>query len=108
MTRFVLTPELRDQFHQDGYLIVDGLLDPQETELLGHIARADHELEQQASQRADGEGGSVKLVVRNDLAVDTIYGAIVRSRRIVSVMSELLQDEVYHYHHKLILKEAKV
>ena len=42
--------------------------------------------------------------VENELH-DDIYGAIVRSRRIVETMEQLLGGEVYHYHHKMILKE---
>ena len=79
-----------------------------EIELLRKISKADPTVKADASSRADGEGGAVKLVVRNDLPDDSIYGAIVRSRRIVSTMEQLLDDEVYHYHHKLILKEARV
>lgn len=108
MTRLELTDAQITRFHEDGYLVVENLLDAGETELLRHIARADHALEREARSRADGEGGAVKLVVRNDLPEETIYGAIVRSRRIVSAMQRLLGDEVYHYHHKMILKEARV
>ena len=108
VTRFELNDSLIQQFHDEGYLVVDGLLDQDETELLRQIARADQTIEANASSRADGEGGAVKLVVRNSLPEDTIYGAIVRSRRIVATMQRLLNDEVYHYHHKLILKEARV
>jgi ectoine hydroxylase len=76
--------------------------------LLRNIAKADHELTRDAGSRADGEGGAVKLVVRNELPDDTVYGAIVRSARVVWAMEQLLGDEVYHYHHKMILKEARI
>ena len=108
MPQFELTDSQIDQFHDDGYLVVKNLLDAEEIDLLGKIARIDHSLQTNATSRADGEGGAVKLVVSNDLPDDTIYGAIVRSRRIVSTMERLLDDEVYHYHHKMILKEARV
>src|SRR4051812_48786275 len=108
MSAFQLSEALIDQFHDEGYLVVNGLLDADEIDLLRKISKADHSLNADAASRADGEGGAVKLVVRNDLPDDTIYGAIVRSRRIVSAMEKLLDDEVYHYHHKLILKEARV
>lgn len=96
------------QFQSDGYILLRNLLDTEEIELLRNIAKADAALERDAGSRADGEGGAVKLVVRNDLPEDTIYGAIVRSQRIVAVCEQVLGDEVYHYHHKMILKEARV
>jgi len=108
MAAFEITGDLIQRFHDDGYLVVEDLLSADEIQLLRQIARADQTLETTASSRADGEGGAVKLVVRNSLPDDTIYGAIVRSRRIVVTMQRLLNDEVYHYHHKLILKEARV
>ena len=108
MTTLNLTADQIARFHEDGYIVVPNLLDAEEIELLRNIAKADHALERDAGSRADGEGGAVKLVVRNDLPNDSIYGAIVRSRRIVSTMQRLLGDEVYHYHHKMILKEARV
>ena len=108
MSGFALQPRHIADFHSQGFFIAEQLLDADEIELLRNIARADHALETQAASRADGEGGAVKLVVSNELPDDTIYGAIVRSRRIVATMAQLLDDEVYHYHHKMILKEARV
>src|ERR1043165_8393719 len=99
-----VTPDQLRRFHTDGFFVVDRVFDAEEVELLRNIARADHQLEQEAASRGDGEGGAIKLVVSNDLE-DDIYGAIVRSRRIVDTMEALLEGEVYHYHHKMILKE---
>jgi ectoine hydroxylase-related dioxygenase (phytanoyl-CoA dioxygenase family) len=107
MTSFTLSRELHEQFGKDGYFLVDGLLDAEEVDLLGRIARADRELQKSTANRRDGQGGVVKLALSNDLH-DDIYGAIVRSRRIVDAMERLLQGEVYHYHHKMILKEPLV
>jgi ectoine hydroxylase-related dioxygenase (phytanoyl-CoA dioxygenase family) len=58
--------------------------------------------------RADGAGGTSRLALRNDLDDATIYSAIVRSRRVAGTMTDLLADEVYHYHHKMMLKEPRV
>ena len=91
---------------RDGFVVVDSLFDRDEIDLLGRIARADHELVQQSAGRRDGEGGIVRLSVRNTLD-DDIYSAIVRCRRIVDTMEKLLEGEVYHYHHKMILKEPR-
>jgi hypothetical protein len=95
-------------YREDGFFIARALLDIEEVDLLGKIARADQTLRQSAYGRADGEGGVVQITVENDLADDTIYGAIVHSRRIVNTVAALLGGEVYHYHHKMIQKEPKV
>jgi ectoine hydroxylase len=95
-------------FHRDGFLVVRGLLSAEETQLLGDVARADRAMSERSTSRADGEGGAVKLLVENELPDDEIYSAIVRARSLVQAMERLLDDEVYHYHHKMILKEARV
>jgi len=93
-------------FHHDGFFVVPGLFDSREIALLSQIARADHQAAAAAS-RADGEGGAIRLHVENELH-DDIYSAMVRSRRVVGTMQQLLGEEVYHWHHKLILKEPRV
>lgn len=96
------------RYRRDGYLIVPQLLSSEATHLLRDIAKADAAIQAERSGRDDGEGGTVELVVRNDLPADSIYGAIVRSESIVRRMEQLLGGEVYHYHHKMILKEPRV
>ncbi len=95
-------------YHRDGFIIVPRLLNPECTQLLRDIAKADRDIQSERSGRADGEGGTVELVVRNELPADSIYGAIVRSESIVRRMEQLLGGEVYHFHHKMILKEPRV
>lgn len=104
---FILSDGQLDQYRRDGFVIVEGLFDREEIDWLSRIARADHPLERQAASRRDGEGGVIRLSVRNALD-DDIYSAFVRCRRIVDAMERLLDGEVYHYHHKMILKEPRV
>jgi ectoine hydroxylase-related dioxygenase (phytanoyl-CoA dioxygenase family) len=92
------------RFRDDGYFVVERLFDAEEIDLLGKIARADHRLTQLAASRRDGQGGAIRLRVENELH-DDIYAAVVRCRRVVDVMERILGGEVYHYHHKMILKE---
>lgn len=108
MTNSLLKSDARTRFETDGYIIVPNLLNPAEADLLKQVAKYDQALTSERTSRADGEGGSVDLVIRNDLPEDTIYGAIVRMRPLVEAIEELLGDEVYHYHHKMILKEPRI
>ena len=108
MSGFELTVEQLEQFDDDGYVILDELLDEEEVDLLSQIARADHQLTQDVASRGDGEGGAIDLVVRNEVEADTIYGAILSSESLVNAVETVLGDEVYHYHHKMILKEPRV
>ncbi|MGE3809329.1 MAG: phytanoyl-CoA dioxygenase family protein [Gemmataceae bacterium] len=104
---FRLSDEQLRQYEADGFVIVPNLLDGEEVELLRKIARGDHELAQSAYGREDAKGTAVKLSMHNDVP-DDIYGAVVRAHRVVDNMEKLLGGEVYHYHHKMILKEPFV
>ncbi len=90
MGAFELTLDQIADFDDDGFFIVENLLDREETELLRDIARADQALVAGAASRADGEGGAVKVRVENELGENDIYSAIVRSRRIIEAMESLL------------------
>jgi hypothetical protein len=106
-TTFRLSDEQENRFHEDGYFLARQLFDAEEIGLLRDIGRADRQLARDAASRRDGGGGEIKLSVQNSLG-DDIYAAFVRCRRVVDPMEQLLGGEVYHYHHKMILKEPFV
>ena len=105
MSGFQLSDAELSDYHRDGFVIVEKFLDGNELDLLRNISRADDELQREAESRSDGEGGAVKIRLRNELFDDDIYSAIVHSKSLVNAMEQLLEGEVYHYHHKMILKE---
>jgi ectoine hydroxylase-related dioxygenase (phytanoyl-CoA dioxygenase family) len=106
MLEFRVQDEQIQRFRQDGYFIAQNLFDAEEVQLLGSLARLEYQQGQRAAGRRDAQGSTVKLAVTNELA-DDIYSAFVRSPRIVDTMERLLEGEVYHFHHKLILKEPR-
>ena len=83
------------------------MLSPEQVGLLGRTAREDRVLDQHSYGKADGEGGMVRLSLWNH-PTDTVYGMIARSESIVGVAEQVLGGEVYHYHSKMIMKDAKV
>lgn len=95
------------RYHDEGYLLVRGLFDAEEIDLLRRSAKEDHELDRRSFGRADGEGGVVRLSLWNHPG-EAIYGMVARCERIVRNCEKLLGDEVYHYHSKMILKDAKI
>src|SRR6266700_2685644 len=94
-------------YRKDGYSVIKGMLDGEEIGLLGRAAREDRGLDQHSFSRADGEGGTVRLSLWNH-PTDTIYGMIARCESIIGSAEKLLEGEVYHYHSKMIMKDAKV
>src|ERR1051325_749912 len=104
MNEFQLSEDQLRRFKEDGYFVVANLFDAEEMSLLCTLARVEHH--QHAFSRRDGQGGAIKLTIDNELG-DDIYSAFVRCRRLVDTMERLLDGEVYHYHHKMILKETR-
>lgn len=94
-------------FERDGFLLVKKQFDADEIGLLLRSAKEDRALDQHAFGRADGEGGRVRLSLWNHPG-DGIYGMFARGRRVADACEQLLDDEVYHYHSKMIMKDAKV
>ena len=86
--------------------VVRELFDRAEIDLLRDTAKRDRELDQQAYGRNDGEGGSVRLSLWNHPG-DDLYGMFSRNQRIVDRVEQILGDEPYHYHSKMIMKEAR-
>ena len=102
-----LTKDQIDAFNRDGFLLCESLFDPEEMDLLIRIAKTDQRFEKEALERRDSNAATSKLWL-TDALEDDIYGAFVRCLRIVEPLEQLLGGEIYHYHHKMMLKEPFV
>lgn len=107
MAKGVIADEFIAMYEEDGYILVKGMLNSEETGLLSRASREDRVLDQRSFGKGDGEGGTIRLSLWNH-PTDTIYGMIARSESIVGTAEKLLGDEAYHYHSKMIMKDAKV
>ncbi len=94
-------------YRRDGFVLAKGTFDADEIHLLGEAAREDRALDQHSFGRADGEGGTVRLSLWNHPG-DSIYGMVARCESIVGSAEKILEGEVYHYHSKMIMKDARV
>lgn len=107
MGTFQLSEKDKGDFNSDGYILVKSLFDKEEIGLLKKSAAEDRELDKHSFGRNDGEGGTVRLSLWNHPG-DTIYGMFARCHRVVDNVEKLLEDEVYHYHSKMILKDPEI
>jgi ectoine hydroxylase len=94
-------------FRREGFCIARGFFDREEVGLLRRAAKEDRAFDEHAFGRADGEGGSVRLALWNHPG-DGIYGMFARCERMVRSAEKLLGGEAYHYHSKMIMKDARV
>ncbi len=101
------TTQQIEDYQRNGYVILKGLLNQEEVEHLRNRAKTDREMDSHSYQRDDGTGAKVRLSLWNHPG-NGIYGMIARSHKVVDSVEQLLGDEAYHYHSKMIMKEAKV
>jgi ectoine hydroxylase len=95
------------EYSDKGFTLSRGFFDPEEIALLRRAAKEDRELDQHSFSRGDGEGGQVRLSLWNHPG-DTIYGMFARCESVVNSAEKLLDGEVYHYHSKMIMKDARI
>ena len=95
------------QYREDGFVVVRGMFDQAEIELLRRSAKHDKALDNHSFGRADDQGGVVRLSLWNHPG-NGIYGMFARCRSLVDSAQALLAGEVYHYHSKMIMKEPRV
>jgi ectoine hydroxylase-related dioxygenase (phytanoyl-CoA dioxygenase family) len=103
----IFTPAHLASYEADGYVFARALFTAEEIGLLRNTARQDHAMDQAASSRDDGTGHAVRLSLWNHPG-DGIYGMFARCHRVVDSVEQLLGEEVYHYHSKMILKDARI
>ena len=101
------SPSDLSDYKENGFLIARSLFSNEEIELLGQTARADNAMDKSSTSRDDGDGNAVRLALWNHPG-DGIYGMFARSKRLVNRVEQLLDDEAYHYHSKMVLKDAKI
>jgi hypothetical protein len=107
MPFFQLQQDQHRRFEEDGFILVPGLLSEEETRLLGLITERVVHSDPHRLDRHDAEGRLTLLSLRNELC-DDIFSTLVRCERVARTMEVLLGDEVYHYHHKVMIKEPEV
>jgi ectoine hydroxylase len=103
----MFTPEEIAAFHRDGYYISRRLFDAEEMQLLKTTAKQDRAMQAHAHDLKDRSGATAKLALWNE-AGDDLYGLVARSERVVNRAEQLLEDEVYHWHSKMSIKEPRV
>jgi len=96
-----------EAYERDGYVLAANFFTAAETALLKRAAKEDKVLDDHAFSRGDGEGGQVRLSLWNHPG-DSIYGMFARCESAVNAAEMILGGEVYHYHSKMIMKDARV
>jgi hypothetical protein len=101
-----LTENQVAEYRRKGFVLARGVFDAAEIGLLARAAKEDRVLDQHAFGKDDGAGNTVRLSLWNHPG-DTLYGMFARCDSVVSSAEKILGGEVYHYHSKMIMKDAR-
>ena len=106
--RLLSAAQLAD-YDRDGFVKCDNWLAPDEVAQLLEIAKADKAFTDAARDLEDDEGNISRLSLRMWELPEDSYSAFVRHEALVHPMEQLLGGDtgVYHYHHKMMLKEPR-
>ncbi|RUS78566.1 hypothetical protein EGW08_013673 [Elysia chlorotica] len=101
-----VSASMKEDFNRDGFIIVRNLLCQKELAILEEALQGPDSLTAYAYGNDDGDGRKATMCLWNHPGND-VTGAMARTRKLAHTAQELLGAEVYHYHSKLIMKEAR-
>ena len=102
-----MTPAQAAAYERDGFVVVRGLFDAEETSLLRRAMEEDPAVRGHVIDRRDQEGRSTRIALWNR-AGDSVYGLAARCARMVDTAEALLGGEAYHFQSKLTAKDPEV
>jgi ectoine hydroxylase-related dioxygenase (phytanoyl-CoA dioxygenase family) len=104
---FTLDDILVQQYHRDGFLIVENVFRPDEVAaLLDAVEHGDRVAKTTVAPK-DAAGKAAKLAIWFDTGTD-IWSALSTCPRLVNNVRILLGEEIAFFHGKVILKEARM
>jgi ectoine hydroxylase len=103
----IMTPAQLDAYNRDGFVIVPGMFDRDEVNLLQRAMELDPAVRGHMIDRADATGAATRISLWNR-AGDSVYGLAARCLRMVDTMEAVLGGPVYHFQSKLTAKEPFV
>jgi len=105
---FYVTPQIKADYEKFGYVLVRGLLSGEEMTKLKAALEQSKDIKKNAYGKVDGQGRQSKMTLWN-YAGNDVTGVLARSQKVAGTMQALMGgDELYHYHTKLMMKDAKV
>ncbi|NET11825.1 MAG: phytanoyl-CoA dioxygenase family protein [Okeania sp. SIO1H6] len=99
-----LTDEEVTRFHKDGFIIIRNMFSAQELKPLQEALKKDPTMGNSQTAVIYEDGKSWKVSAWTDLG-ETFLGIMPRTARIVDAIELLLEEECYHWHSKIVIKQ---
>jgi hypothetical protein len=101
----MITSAHRHAYERDGFAIVEQAFTAEEVVLLDQAARTQERIKE-AHSTLDKEGRESKISITTEFS-DDVWGYVSRMPRVVRGAEILLGESVYHWHSKIMVKEAR-
>jgi len=102
-----VTDEVKESFDKEGFFILRSLFSKEEVAKLLSFFNSSEEIQKYAFGQEDGAKRKTKVCLWKYVG-DDVGDMASRSRRVVDTFEQLLGgEELYHYHSKLMMKEAE-
>ncbi|OWF37395.1 uncharacterized protein LOC110467390 isoform X1 [Mizuhopecten yessoensis] len=102
---FEVTAEVKRDFDEYGYILLRGVLDKEELSMVEGTIKGSDAITKYLYYDKEYEGKKTDKVMWSHPGSD-VTGMVARSEKLAGIMEKLLGGEVYHYHTKLMMKEA--
>jgi ectoine hydroxylase-related dioxygenase (phytanoyl-CoA dioxygenase family) len=102
----MLTPTQLQHYQEQGYVVVPALFTSEEAALLLDTSTSDAVISEKSYDLLDASGFKTRLALWYTPG-DDVYGAMSRSRRMVTAVEQLLGGPVAHYHSKVMQKAPR-
>ncbi|XP_069120783.1 L-proline trans-4-hydroxylase-like [Argopecten irradians] len=103
---FSVTDEMKKNFDDNGYIVIRDLFDSKEMANLRKVFEDTDITAKHGLKVGDGTGKKTKIVLWTNPGSD-VSGVMARCEKVVNTCEDLLgKGEVYHYHGKLLYKDA--
>lgn len=105
-SNFEVTEDMKKDYDANGYIMLRGFLDEEELTKIRKCVEDSGMVEKYGYGLPDGQGKEAKFVIWSHPGND-VTGLLARSEKVVNTSEKLLGGgEAYHYHTKLIRKDA--
>ncbi|CAH1800631.1 unnamed protein product [Owenia fusiformis] len=103
-----VTEKMMKSYKDNGFIIIKNILPPDELAQVREALENPKGVRQHAYDVEDGdnEGMFSRMTCWNSPG-DDITGLLARSDKIAGIAEKLLGEDIYHYHSKLMMKEAR-
>ncbi|XP_063595074.1 ectoine dioxygenase-like [Penaeus indicus] len=98
---------MKDAYDTNGYILVRNAFSPEEMRKVRAFVEGNDVIQERAYSRDDGKNRRSRVTLWNHPGRD-VLGVMARTQRVAGTMEQVMGgQEVYHYHSKLIMKDAR-